>query len=295
MDRLAELDIFARVVDAGSFSAAARELGCSPSAVSKRIAALESRLQARLLQRTTRKLALTAIGEEYYRRACAILADVEQAEAALSAMQGAARGRLRVTAPTAFGQFQLVPLVKDFMARHPEVELELDLSDAMADLIRDGYDMAVRIARLEDSSFVARQIATDRRVVCASPAYLDRHGIPATPAELASHQCLTYSRRGDLAAWFDGDAGPALSGRFSSGNSIALRDAALAGLGITRLATFLIGPDLRSGRLVPLLQGYERPGIPIRVVYPHRRYLSPKVRAFMDYLVARFSPRPPWD
>lgn len=293
-----EMAVFVRAVETGSFSAAARSLNLTASAVSKQIGRLEDRLGARLLNRTTRRLSLTDAGADYYRRAVAILADIAAAERAVMRRHDAPRGLLRVSASIAFGQTQIVPLVGEFIARYPEIRLELDLSDRLIDLVRDAVDVAVRVAPLADSSHVAHRIASERRVVCAAPAYLARHGTPRTPEDLVRHNCLIYSTVYSENWHFRGPGGDRtvkVESNFIANGGEAVRDLAIAGLGLARLATFLVGPAIRDGRLVPVLEDFgERHEMAIYAIYPHRRHLSPTVRAFVDFLVEKMSP-PPWE
>ena len=292
-----EMAVFTRAVETGSFSAAARTLNLTPSAVSKQIGRLEDRLGARLLNRTTRRLSLTEAGEDYYQRATRILADIAEAERAVAFSHDAPRGILRVSASIAFGQTQLVPLVPAFLALYPEIQVELNLSDRLIDLVDEGVDVAIRVAALPDSSHIARKIASERRIVCAAPSYLARHGTPATPEDLAAHNCLIYSTIATEDWGFrgpDGQQSVKVSSNFVANGGEAVRDLAIAGLGVARLATFLVGPAIRDGRLVPVLTDFEeRQEAAIHAVYPHQRHLSPKVRAFVDFLAEEMTP-PPW-
>ena len=294
---LGEMAVFVRAVEAGSFSAAARTLNLTPSAVSKQIGRLEDRLGARLLNRTTRRLSLTEAGDDYFQRATRILADIADAERAVALSHEAPRGVLRVSASIAFGQTQLVPLVSEFLARYPEIQVELNLSDHVIDLVDAGVDVAIRVAALPDSSHIARRIASERRIVCAAPSYLARHGTPQSPEDLAGHNCLIYSTIATEDWRFRGPDGPRsvkVASNFVANGGEAVRDLAIAGLGLARLATFLVGPAIRDGRLVPVLTDFEeRQETAIHAVYPHRRHLSPKVGAFVDFLADKMSP-PPW-
>ncbi len=297
--KLGEMEVFARAVRAGSFSAAARELRLTPSAVSKKVSRLEDRLGARLLNRTTRRLGLTEVGEAYYARCQRILGDIEEAERAVTQLDSAPRGTLRVSASIAFGQRQIVPLVPEFLRRFSDLRVELTMTDHIIDLVEEGVDIAIRVSGPPDSALVARKLAPERRIICAAPAYLERHGTPQTPADLTHHNCLSYSTLATNEWQFAGANG-AFSvdarGTFEANGGEAMREMALAGVGLVRLATFLIGPDIRAGRLMPLLTEYERPeDHAVYAVYPHRRHLSPKVRAFVDFLVEKMTPVPPWE
>ena len=292
-----EMAVFVRAVETGSFSAAARTLNLTPSAVSKQIGRLEDRLGARLLNRTTRRLSLTEAGDDYFQRATRILADIADAERAVALSHEAPRGVLRVSASIAFGQTQLVPLVSEFLALYQEIQVELNLSDHVIDLVDAGVDVAIRVAALPDSSHIARRIASERRIVCAAPSYLARHGTPQSPEDLAGHNCLIYSTIATEDWRFRGPDGPRsvkVTSNFIANGGEAVRDLAIAGLGLARLATFLVGPAVRDGRLVPVLTDFEeRQETAIHAVYPHRRHLSPKVGAFVDFLADKMSP-PPW-
>lgn len=300
MDKPAAMAVFVRVVEAGGFSPAARAIGLSPSAVSKLIARLEDRLGARLLNRTTRSLSLTDEGRAFFERCRHILAEIEEAERSVSRLHGVPRGRLRVTAAAAFAVHQIVPLLPEFMTRYPEVHLELNVNDRVIDLVEEGFDVGVRTGVHGDSSLISRLVAEDHRIICAAPGYLERHGEPATPADLAHHNCLTWTgNQGDLNDWpFDGPHGPfvvRVRGNTEVNNGDALYEMTLAGLGLGRLARYRIADAMRAGRLLPLLGQHHRfVKLPIHVVYPHRRHLSAKVRAFTDFLAGKFAPVPPW-
>jgi DNA-binding transcriptional LysR family regulator len=290
---------FVRVVEGRSFSMAARALGLTRSAVSRQIAGLEDRLGARLLNRTTRRLSVTEAGAVYYERCARILAEVEAAERAVMDLDEAPRGLLRVNAPMSFGLGHLGPALAEFAAAHPALKVELTLDDRVIDLVGEGYDMAIRIADLPPSALVARRLAVSRRILCAAPAYLARAGIPARPEELTRHACLSYTYLATGNDWrFRGPDGPItvrIDGAISANNGDVLRHMALAGLGIILAPTFIVGDDLRSGALVPLLSQWTEADTGIFAVYPHSRHLSPKVRAFVDFLAVRFSPAPYWD
>ncbi|MCA0406984.1 MAG: LysR family transcriptional regulator [Proteobacteria bacterium] len=300
MDRFAEVEAFVRVAETESFSGAARRMGASKSAVSRLVSALESRLGARLLHRTTRALTLTEAGKGYLERARRILADIEEADQCVGELQAAPRGRLRVNAPMSFGFLHLAPAIPDFMALYPEVEIDLSMNDRFVDLIDEGFDVAVRIGALMSSSLIARKLAPVRRVVCASPAYLAARGTPQTPDALKSHDCLPNSNIALLHEWRfispEGKPWPVeVKGRLSANNGDALRIAALKGLGLAFLPSFIVGADLQSGSLASVLEDYVPQDMTLNAVYPHARHLSPKVRAFVDFLARRFGPRPYWD
>lgn len=291
--------VFASVAELGSFSLAAQSLGLSKSAVSKQVSQLEARLGVRLLQRSTRRLSLTEAGRALLARGQRVAAELDGIDVDLGAASGPPRGVLRLSAPMSFGQRHIAPLLPVFLAEYPAVQVELDLTDRVVDLIGERFDAAVRVGRLPDSTLVARRLAPARRVVCASPAYLASHGVPRTPAALRQHACLDYTYLAAPGGW------PFTSGRrtrripvqgpLSSNNGEVLREAALAGLGIALLPTFIVGNDLRAGRLRPLLTAYECWDAAIFVVYPAARHLAPKLRAWVDFLAAHCGPQPPWD
>lgn len=288
--------VFARVVEEKGFSAAARKLGLSKSAVSKHVTQLEDRIGARLLHRTTRRLSLTDVGAAFYERCARIVAEAEEAELAVSHMQAAPRGTLRLSAPFSFGNRYLAPAVADFLVKYPEVNVDMTLNDRLVDLVDEGYDMAVRIGRLADSSLVARKLCPMPGFVCASPDYVARHGMPQRPQDLVQHNCLlyTYLSSGDTWHFHDGGdrIGVQVHGNLRANNGDALQAAALAGLGIAMQPAFICGPDLISGRLVEVLADYRDSPYAVYAVYPHGRHLSAKVRAFVDFLAERFADQP---
>lgn len=300
MDRLAMMEAFVRVAELRSFSAAALRLRRSKSLVSRQVAALETELGVRLLHRTTRALTLTEAGQGYFARATDILADVEEADRCVTELQAAPRGHLRVDAPTSFGVLHLVPAITGFFCRYPEIDIDLSLTDRFIDLVDEGVDVAIRIGRLADSSLVARRIAPARRVICGSPTYLEAFGRPQTPDDLKNHRCLAYTNMTLAQDWplvaADGRPWPVeIAGRLRINNGDALRAAALRGLGLVSLPSFIVGADIQSGSLVSVLSDYLNQDMAIHAVYPHARHLSPKVRAFVDFLVEQIGPRPYWD
>ena len=281
--------VFAAVVDAGSFVGASDAIGMSKPAVSRHIQELEARLGVRLLQRTTRKLSLTEEGMVFHARCKELLADVEQAEAEITSRTGEAFGLLKVNVPVSFGILHLAPLWAQFMARNPKVLLDVTLSDRVVDLVEEGFDMAVRIARLPSSSLISRKIASTRMVVCASPAYLDAHGTPAHPRELADHAVLAYSLFSAGERWeFEGPQGTVavkVRPRMVTNSGNTCRAAALDHQGIILQPSFLVGDDLKSGALVRLLPQYLSMALGVYAVYPTRKHLAPRVRLLIDYLV----------
>lgn len=289
MDTLSALSAFVKIVELGSFAAAADRLELSRSGLTKLIAFLEHKYDARLLNRTTRKLSLTDAGRALYERILPLLAEFDDLETALQSDVQHPRGRLRVNAPFSFGILQLAPVIARYMEQYPEVYVDLELNDRVVDLVEEGFDLAVRIGQLDDSSLVARQLAVLDVVVCASPLYLKQHGTPAHPLELRQHRCLnyTYARQGN--EWLfqrdEEEVRVKVSGMFRANNGDVLRTAALAGHGIILQPSFIIGDDIKAGRLVPLLQAWKTSYTPILyAVYPHRRFLSAKVRTFIEHL-----------
>lgn len=300
MDRLVAIEAFVRVAECGSFSQAAQKLSLSKSVVSRQVGALEAQLGARLLHRTTRALTLTEAGRSYLERAARILADLEEADASVGQLEAAPRGRLRVNAPMTFGFLHLAPAVPEFLARYPEVELDMTMNDRFVDLVEEGFDVAVRIGKLEDSSLVARRLAPIRRTVSAAPEYLAERGTPVSPDDLKHHECLYNSNLGRQQEWRfvtpDGRPWPVqVRGRLRANNGDALRAAALKGFGLVLLPSFIVGGDFQSGALVSVLDDFLAQDSAVHAVYPHARHLSPKVRAFVDFLAQRFGPDPYWD
>jgi DNA-binding transcriptional LysR family regulator len=300
MDRFADMQMVVSVVEAGSISAAAERLNLAKSAVSRRLAELEARLGVSLIHRTTRRLNLTDSGRAYYARCVAILADLEEAEAAVSQAHGALKGTLKVALPLAFGLLHLAPLIQAFMTRHPDVRFELDFNDRQIDLMQEGFDLAIRIATLEDSSLIARRLAPIRHVVCASPAYLARHGTPHAASDLAQHACLAYSNVRDPGLWsFHGPGGESgqvrVPVRLAASSGEFLMRAAIAGEGLVLLPSFYVHEALRAGRLLPLLADHVWPELAAYAVYPPTRHLSSRVRAFIDFLAERLAGDPYWD
>jgi DNA-binding transcriptional LysR family regulator len=293
------MSVFSKVVAAGSLSAAARDLGISTAVVSRRLATLEARLGVRLVNRTTRRLALTDEGASYHEACVRILGEVEDADAAAAAQRVEPQGILKVALPASFGHKHIAPLIPPFAARYPKIQLALSLSDRTVNMIEEGYDLAIRIGELEDSSLAARKLAPNRRVVCASPGYLAQHPAPLTPDDLQRHNCLTTN---DLQMnWEykgpDGKRGMVrVSGHYACDNWEVLREWAMAGLGVALKSTWDVRRQLGDGLLVPLLPGYDfGTDVAIYAVYPHRRHLPAKTRVFIDYLAESFGPEPYWD
>ena len=293
MDRFLEMQTFVGVVDAGSFVKAADMLNLSKAAVSRYVLDLETRLGVRLLHRTTRRLSLTEEGQVFHARSKALLAGLEEAEAEITSRSDLVSGLLRLSVPVTFGVLHLAPLWGLFKAQHPKLRLDITLSDRVVDLVEDGYDLAVRIGRLESSTLVSRQLSSTRLVLCASPAYLAAHGTPTHPAELVEHAVIAYSYWSGRDEWsFDGPQGalrvstqPCI--RTNSGDTC--RAAALVHQGVILQPAFLVGPDLAAGTLVELMPQYRAGELGIYAVYPTRQHLSAKVRRLIDFLVAQLA------
>lgn len=299
--------LFVATVRGGSFSEAARQLGCTPSAVSRQVGALEADLGVRLFTRTTRRLNLTEAGTALLEQSERILGEIDAMREAVRAVDASPRGLLRVTAPIVYGRLHLVPLLPEFLERHAEVEVNLVLSDAVVDLLENDIDVAVRIAALPDSTLIARRLASVERVICGSPAYLQQRGIPAAPADLREHACLPFRFHTAANVWrsgsnvwrLEGEDGleeVSVNGPFTANNADALVIAALAGLGLILVPTWLVSDHLREGALVPVLGDYRVSPSDIETsvyaVYPSGRFLSPKVRAFIDFLVDHLGEQP---
>jgi len=300
MDKFADLQAFVSVVDRGSFSAAGERLGVAKSVVSRRVSALEERLGVKLLNRTTRRLSLTDSGRALHERASRILADLEDAEQAVTSAHGELRGRLRIAAPLSFGLQHLAPAVNEFLQAHQELSIDIDLNDRQINIVEEGFDMAVRAGHLEDSTLIARRLSSVRRVTVASPAYLAEHGTPSEPTELTKHWGLNYANMPRHLQWrYQTPQGqtvtPQVPARLQVNNGEMQVSAAEAGLGIAVLPTFICHQAISNGRLVPILCDYEQPAEGLYAVYPPGRFLSRRVRAFSDFLAERFGDSPYWD
>ncbi|MCU0870227.1 MAG: LysR family transcriptional regulator [Burkholderiales bacterium] len=296
MDRFLSMQALVAVVDAGSFVAAADALGVSKAGVSRRVADLETHLGVRLLHRNTRRVAATPEGLEFAARARDLLAGLDEAEAAVAARDGEVDGLLRVNAPVSFGVRHLAPLWGRFAAAQPRVRLDVSLVDRRVDPVEEGFDVSIRIARLPDSRLIARTLATTRLVVCASPGYLARHGTPRTPEALRDHAVIGYSYWSERDDWrFVGPRGPVeIRTRpwMHANNGDTCRAVALDDGGIVLQPTFLVGEDLRAGRLVELLPDFALPRLGVHALWPSRRHTPLKVRRFVDFLVAALQPTP---
>ena len=294
MDRFAAINAFARVVEAGSFARAAERMGVSVSAVSRQVAELEAHLDVRLLNRTTRRLSLTESGQAFFDRSVQLLADLEEAEIAVTSASIVPRGTLRLTCSATFGSRHLAPAIAAFAARHPQMRFDVELSERFVDLVDEGFDLAVRIGAPGGQNIVARGVGAARVLCCASPSYLERYGEPRQPEELATHQCLSYEYLPTRNVWTfrdpkGGERSVRITGPVHSNNGRFLVGLAAQGIGISREPDFISAPELRAGRLKPILQQFESPPLAVYVVYPSRRHLSAKVRAFADFLAERFA------
>jgi len=294
MDRWSAMEAFVRVVEAGSFVAAADRLGISTSSLSRMVGDLEQHLGARLLNRTTRRLSLTESGQTYYERCVSLLADLAEAEALAGQSAVHARGTIRLTCSYSMAEQQVAPAMATFAERHPAVKFELVVSDRIVDLVEEGFDLAIRVGHVGSDRLVARRLGSMRLVLCAAPAYLERNPAPRAPADLASHNALTYAYSSSPRVWhFTGPQGEAhevrVAGNLHANSGDALRAAAIRGLGVLNEPDFLLDAALRSGQLVRLLPEYGGAGGDIWAVYPSRRHLSLKVRLFVDHIAAVFA------
>jgi DNA-binding transcriptional LysR family regulator len=299
MEDLERIALFARVVEEKSFSAAARRLNLSKSLVSKHITQLEKSIGSRLLNRTTRALSLTEAGAVLYDHASRILEELEEAKLAVSRLQSAPRGILRISAPVAFGRLHVASALPQFLVAHPELKIDMVTTDRFVDLAEEGYDVVVRIAGEPPLNVVARRLAPVNRRICATPEYFVRHGVPQSPHDLENHNCLTYTYFNPQDPWRlrgpHGDISVRASGDLRVNDDDALAEAVLGGLGIALLPTFIIGEDLQAGRLQAVLSDYVPLERHIFAIYLPNRHLSAKVRAFIDFFLARIGPEPYWD
>lgn len=296
MEQITAMRLFTRVVQTGSFSAVARESGISQSSVSKNLAALEAKLGARLLARTSRKLKLTEVGCDYYERCLPILMEIDEAEATVRSMTSNPSGVLRVNVPVSFGQRHVIPRMPEFMRAYPNVKLDIMLLDRQVDLVAEGVDVAIRIGILDDSSLIARRLGDSPRLLVASKSYLQKHGRPNHPDELKNFDCLVYSLLGTGNIWHFLHRGKEFSvgvkGNFQANNSDAVRQMALAGAGIMALPKWMSHPYIENGELEPILTEYTPQGFPIQAVYPQNRYVPSKVRSFVSFMQQSFASDP---
>jgi len=299
VDKLTSMQVFEKVAKHNSFSAAAENMGLSKAMVSKHIASLENSLDVLLLNRTTRRLSLTESGAAYLERVKNILADIEETELAVSSLSSEPRGTLKLTAPTSFGAFHLARAIGGYNQIFPQVQIEMFLTERLHDLAEDGLDLAIHVGHLEDSSLIAKRLASTRMVVCGSPAYFEKYGLPKTPEDLVDHKCLIFSPRTPANEWsFKKDNkqfNVRVSGDIRSNIGDALRIASMQDSGLIQLPTYMTGLDIKAGRLQVVLEDYEPPESPINALYLHRKHLSAKVRTFVDYLYEILHPVPYWD
>lgn len=300
LDSLSDIAVFVQVVDSGSFTAAADRLAISKSVVSKYVTRLENQLGARLLNRTTRRLSLTEVGRVFYERSRKGLADIEDAQSEVSRMQSEPRGTLRLNTPMSFGILHVAPALPEFLKLYPDITVDMNLDDRKVDVIEEGFDISVRISELPDSSLVAKRLGSCRHAIVAAPEYLERCGTPRTPEELRDHNIIAYRYQESALVWHlqtpdSKSTAVAVSGSLMMNNGLALRAALLEGVGIARTPTFVVGKDIREGRLIPILRDYKILEVTIFLVYPQRRHLSPKVRAFVDFMAKRITETPYWD
>lgn len=299
MMKLEGMGIFARVAEAKSFSGAARRLGLSKSLVSKEVSRLEKALGARLLHRTTRQLSLTEFGAAFYEHCARVVQEAEEAELLVDRLHASPRGVLKCTAPVAFATLHIARALPEFLAQYPDVEIDLTLGDRFFELAEEGYDLAIRIARDLPPNMVARPIAPINRVICGTPQYFARHGVPATPEDLAAHDCVVYTHANPDSIWrlraHGKDAAVQVRGKLKVNDDEVAWQAVRAGLGVSLLPTFIVGDDLQSGRLQAVLGDYVPSERNLYALYLPNRHLSAKVRVFIDYLLARFAPPPYWD
>jgi DNA-binding transcriptional LysR family regulator len=299
MDLFQSMTVFAKVAELGSFAGAARVLDMSNPSVTRHVADLETHLQARLFNRSTRRMSLTGTGVIYLERCKQVLHDVDEATLAASTSTLNPAGTLRVSAPVSFAVNHMGRFLHEYSQRFPKVNLEISLSDRMVDLVEDGYDLVIRIGRIKDSSLIARKIATARMIVCAAQSYIEKHGEPQKPQDLEQHACLNYSYLMTRDIWqffYQGTQHSVrIKGAMQSNSGGLLREAAIAGMGIIMQPTFIIGDALRDGKLRVILPGYEAKKLDIYAIYPSRDHLSSKVRTFVDHLIERFGAAPEWD
>lgn len=299
IDIVTGMRVFSAVVESGSFAAAADKLDLSRGMATRYVAQIEAHLGVRLLNRTTRRLSLTEAGSDYYQRATQVLALIDEAESFAAQKASMPRGTLRVNAPVIFGVRHLACAIGAYLQRFPEVKVDLSLNDREVDLVSEGTDLAVRIASKIDAGLVARPLTRTRIVACAAPSYLKAHGVPKSPSDLVRHNCLTYSYDAFQFDWRfkrrGRDVTVKVSGNLHGNHGEILCNAAIDGLGIILQPTFLVHDAIRAKKLVRILPGWETDELKIYAVYPHRKFLPPKVRSFVDFLVERFGPEPYWD
>ena len=299
MDRLMSMRVFSAVAKNGSFSIAAKKLSISKAMVSKHIKNLENSLSVRLFNRTTRKLNLTDAGSSYYEKVNIILSEIDETESAISQLNSEPKGKLKVMAQPSFGAFHLSRVLSLYLKKYTEVTVNLELSHRIPDLVEENIDLAFHVGELNDSMYVSRRIASARRVICASPEYIKKNGMPKKPEDLLNHNCLIYMPRNDMGKWEFLDKGKRkkikVTGDIQCNSGDALRVASIQSRGITQLPTYMVGLDIQAGRLQAVLEDFEPEKQPIYAIYNHRKYISAKIKTFIDFIYNLYQPEPYWN
>ena len=299
MDKLVSMRVFSAVAKNGSFSKAAKKLSISKAMVSKHIKNLENSLSVRLFNRTTRKLNLTDAGSSYYEKVNIILSEIDETESAISQLNSEPKGKLKVMAQPSFGAFHLSRALSLYLKKYTEVTVNLELSHRIPDLVEENIDLAFHVGELNDSMYVSRRIASARRVICASPEYIKKNGMPKTPEDLLNHNCLIYMPRNDMGKWEFLDKGKRkkikVTGDIQCNSGDALRVASIQSRGITQLPTYMVGLDIQAGRLEAVLEDFEPEKQPIYAIYNHRKYVSAKIKTFIDFIYDLYQPEPYWN
>ena len=278
------------VVETGSFTAAGKRLDRTKAMISRQVNDLEVALSVRLINRTTRKLSVTEVGQAYYQECCRLLDDLEEVEQSLQQGHQQAKGLIRINAPQTFAELHLVDVINEFITLYPEVNVDLQLNDRFVDIVDEGFDMGIRIAKLGDSSLVARKLGDVRIMLCASPDYIKAYGMPETPMSLTQHKCVIDTNLQQKTVWsFANGENITINGALRANSAVAIRKAVMAGVGIGRCPSFAVEEDIAAGRLVPLLETYESEAHGLYAIYPHRKHLATKVRLMVDFLVKRFA------
>ncbi len=299
MDKLVSMRVFSAVAKNGSFSVAAKKLSISKAMVSKHIKNLENSLSVRLFNRTTRKLNLTDAGSSYYEKVNMILSEIDETESAISQLNSEPKGKLKVMAQPSFGAFHLSRALSLYLKKYTEVTVNLELSHRIPDLVEENIDLAFHVGELNDSMYVSRRIASARRVICASPEYIKKNGMPEKPEDLLNHNCLIYMPRNDMGKWEFLDKGKRkkikVTGDIRCNSGDALRVASIQSRGITQLPTYMVGLDIQAGRLEAVLEDFEPEKQPIYAIYNHRKYVSAKIKTFIDFIYDLYQPEPYWN
>ena len=299
MDKLVSMRVFSAVAKNGSFSKAAKKLSISKAMVSKHIKNLENSLSVRLFNRTTRKLNLTDAGSSYYEKVNTILSEIDETESAISQLNSEPKGKLKVMAQPSFGAFHLSRALSLYLKKYTEVTVNLELSHRIPDLVEENIDLAFHVGELNDSMYVSRRIASARRVICASPEYIKKNGMPEKPEDLLNHNCLIYMPRNDMGKWEFLDKGKRkkikVTGDIQCNSGDALRVASIQSRGITQLPTYMVGLDIQAGRLEAVLEDFEPEKQPIYAIYNHRKYVSAKIKTFIDFIYDLYQPEPYWN